>query len=164
MTNMRYGENQKRSAQTESEEKAQLASESGLFLTLGSGTSSGRNKNLRPLLNRNIPLVSGKYGVKNHFWPLQSVFLERESEKKGPNFLGPFLPILRLTFLESPCNFRQLGWNRIFGFFSIRQVLRAHVCPVYWCSGCSSKSFLFCPKKAHGPIPTYGPWGGWICR
>ena len=144
--------------------KAMLVSESGPFLTLGSGTFSARNKNLSPLLNRNIPLISGHYGLRNHFWLRESGFLMKKSEKKGPNFLGPLLPILRLTFLESPCNFRQLGWNRIFGFFSIRQVLRAHVCPVYWCSGCSSKSFLFCPKKAHGPIPTYGPWGGWICR
>ena len=41
----------------------------GLFLTLGSGTSSAWNENLRPLLNRNIPLISGKYGLRNHFWP-----------------------------------------------------------------------------------------------
>ena len=42
-------------------------SENGLFLTLGSGTSSAQNENLRPLLNRNIPLISGKYGLRNHF-------------------------------------------------------------------------------------------------
>ena len=35
----------------ESEEKAILVSESGLFLTLGLGTSSAQNENLRPLLN-----------------------------------------------------------------------------------------------------------------
>ena len=38
-----------------------------LFLTLGWSTSSAQNKNLRPLLNRNIPLISGKYGLRNHF-------------------------------------------------------------------------------------------------
>ena len=38
-----------------------------LFLTLSSGTSSARNENLRPLLNTNIPLISGKYGFRNHF-------------------------------------------------------------------------------------------------
>ena len=54
-------------ARTESEEKAILVSESGLFLTLGSGTFSARNKNLSALLNRNIPLISGKYGLRNHF-------------------------------------------------------------------------------------------------
>ena len=47
-----------RSAPTESEEKAILVSESGLFLTLGSGTGSARNENLRPLLNTNIPLFT----------------------------------------------------------------------------------------------------------
>ena len=51
----------------EGEEKAILECESGLFLTLGLGTSSARNENIRPLLNRNIPLISGKYGLKNHF-------------------------------------------------------------------------------------------------
>ena len=45
-------------ARTESEEKALLvAGESGFFLTLGSGTSSARNENLRPLLSRNIPSI-----------------------------------------------------------------------------------------------------------
>ena len=42
-------------------------SETGLFLTLGPGTSNARNENLRPLLNRHIPLISGKYGLRNHF-------------------------------------------------------------------------------------------------
>ena len=42
-----------------------LVSENGL--TLGSGTSSVRNENLRPLLHANIPLLSGKYGLRNHF-------------------------------------------------------------------------------------------------
>ena len=50
---------------TESEEKAHSVNENGLFLTLGSGTSSARNENLRPLLNRNIPLISGKNGLRN---------------------------------------------------------------------------------------------------
>ena len=38
-----------------------------LFLTRGSGTSSARNENLRPLLNTNKPLISGKYGLRSHF-------------------------------------------------------------------------------------------------
>ena len=41
-------------------------SESGLFLTLSLGTSSARNENLRPLLNRNIPLISGKYDLRKY--------------------------------------------------------------------------------------------------
>ena len=60
----------------------------GLFLTLSSGISSARNENLRPLLNRNITLNSGTYGLRNHFWPLENGFLMRRIEKKGPNFLG----------------------------------------------------------------------------
>ena len=37
------------------------------FSSLGSGTSCARNENLRPLLNKNIPLISEKYGFRNHF-------------------------------------------------------------------------------------------------
>ena len=62
------------SARFESEEKAILVSESGLFLTLGSGTSSARNENLKPLLNRNIPLISGKYGLRTTFDHWKVVF------------------------------------------------------------------------------------------
>ena len=43
------------------------------------------NEILRLLLNTNIPLISGKYGLKNHFWPLESGFFVRKSEKEGPN-------------------------------------------------------------------------------
>ena len=57
-------------------------SENDLFLILGSGTSSARNENLRPPLSTNKPLISGKYGLRNHFLPLESRFLMRKSEKK----------------------------------------------------------------------------------
>ena len=70
---------------------------------------------------------SGKYGLKNHFWPLESGFLIRKNAKKGPNLLGPLLPILRLEFLELSCNSRQFGGNIIFGYFSIRRVFRIQV-------------------------------------
>ena len=60
-----------------------------LLLLTSSGTSSGRNENLKPLLNTNIPLIGGIYGHRNHFWPLESRFLMRKSEKKGPNSKSP---------------------------------------------------------------------------
>ena len=69
------------------------------FSSISDRFSSARNENLRPLLNTNIPLNSGKYGLRNHFWPLESVFFMRKKEKKGPNFLGEVLPIFRLTLL-----------------------------------------------------------------
>ena len=72
-----------------------LVSENDLFLTLGLGTSSARNKNRRPLLNTNIPLISGEYGLRNHFWPLESRFLMRKNEKKSIFSLGPNGPILQ---------------------------------------------------------------------
>ena len=43
--------------------------------SLGSGTSSARNKNLRPLLNTNISLIRGKYCFRKHCWLLDSRFL-----------------------------------------------------------------------------------------
>ena len=89
----------------------------GLLLTLGLSTSSARNENLRPLLNRNIPLISGEYGFRNHVWPLESGFLMRKNEKKDPNFWGPLLPILRLTYLESSCNFQKFGLKKWWVFF-----------------------------------------------
>lgn len=53
----------------------------GLFLTFRMGTSNARNKNLRPLFNTNIPPISGKYGLRNHFWSLESCFLMRKREE-----------------------------------------------------------------------------------
>ena len=50
-------------ARTESEEKALLVGESGLFLTLGSGTSSAWNENIRPLLNKNIARIANAVQV-----------------------------------------------------------------------------------------------------
>ena len=38
---------------------------------------------IRLFLNKNIPLISGKYGLRNHFWPLESRFLTRKSEKNA---------------------------------------------------------------------------------
>ena len=56
---------------------------SRLFLTFGSGTSGAWNKKLRPLFNVNIPPISGKYGLRNHFLPLESGFLMRLKVRKG---------------------------------------------------------------------------------
>ena len=68
---------------TVAEEKVILVSENDLFLTLGLGTSNARNENLRPLLNTNIPPISGNYDLRNHFLPLESRFLMRKNEKKS---------------------------------------------------------------------------------
>ena len=75
-------------------------SENDLFLTLGLGTSSAWNKNLRPLLNTNIPLISGKYGLRKHFWPLESRFLMRKNEKKSIFSKPPQFPILSSWILN----------------------------------------------------------------
>ena len=68
----------------------------------------------------NENLISGENGLRNHFWPLESVFLMRKSEETGPNFWGFQLPILRLTYLESSRNFRKFGINKKDGYFFSR--------------------------------------------
>ena len=103
-------------------------------------TSSAQNENLRPLLNRNIPLISGKYGLRNHFWPLESVFSHEQKwekvRKRGLKQWNPSCAILYvntiskqlsdrifikkwprnklLSFvkrLDSPCTYSQVLWN-----------------------------------------------------
>ena len=41
----------------------------------------------------------------------------RKSEKKGLYFWSTLLPILGLTFLESTCSFRQIGFKKNDGYF-----------------------------------------------
>ena len=41
----------------------------------------------------------------------------RKGEKKGPNFLGSMVRILKFTYSESSHQIRQLGQNRIFAYF-----------------------------------------------
>ena len=85
-----------------------------------------QNENLRPLLNRNIPLISGKYGLRNHFWPLESGFLVRKSEEKGQNFLA--LSAGKFTYSESSHQIQQPGYNRIFAYFCrAKNDFRTHV-------------------------------------
>ena len=79
------------------------------FLTLSSGTSSAQNENLRTLFITNIPLISGKYGLINRFWPLEKDFFMRKSEKKGHNFLGPKGQIFKFTFSECLQQIQQLS-------------------------------------------------------
>ena len=74
--------------------------------------------------------VPGRFPFTSHFdfWPLESRFSHEEKWEKGPNFLGPLLPILRLTFLESSCNLWKFGINKKdWCFFSITDPFRTHV-------------------------------------
>ena len=81
--------------------------ENGLFLTLGSGTFSARNKNLRPPLNTNTSLISGKYGLRNHFWPLESDFSHEQkwvkARKRGWSYQTPPTPFYRSTRSQNSC-------------------------------------------------------------
>ena len=49
---------------------------------------SAWKKKLRPLLIRNI--INCKNCLRNQFWHMESVFLMRKSEKKGPKGAGAF--------------------------------------------------------------------------
>ena len=52
---------------------------SGPFLTLGSGISIARNENSSIEI---YPPISGKYGLRNQFWPLESRFSHADTEEK----------------------------------------------------------------------------------
>ena len=49
----------------------------------------------------------------------ENQFTYTPSKKKGPNLLGSEGPIFKLTFSESSHQIRQLGYNRIFGYFCL---------------------------------------------
>ena len=81
--------------------KRKLVRKSGLFLIIGSDTSSARNENLRPLLNTNIPPISGKYGLRNHFWSLESRFLRALSQNP---LIGGFRSLgIQFHFFKNKC-------------------------------------------------------------
>ena len=37
------------------------------------------------VLHTNVPQISGKYDLRNHFWPLESVFFSLGTVRKGPS-------------------------------------------------------------------------------
>ena len=102
-------------------------------LALGSGTSIARNENLRPLLNTNIPLISGKYGLRNHFWPLESRFLMSNSEKNAffsKSFHGPILIFWNLILYTFLCT--KIKKNYHGQYFFSWCMFRTHVIILYY--------------------------------
>ena len=91
-----------------------------LFLTFRMDTSNARNKNLRPLFNTNIPPISGKYGLRNHFWSLESGFLMRKREENDFFSKSAKLPILSFWILNVHiiiCQFQKR--STVIHFFSL---------------------------------------------
>ena len=89
-------------------------------MTFSSLSVRARNKNLRPLLNTNIPLISGKYGSRNHFWPPESRFLMSKSEKNAffsKPFNGPILIFWNLILYTFLCT--KIKKFTIVHFFSL---------------------------------------------
>ena len=65
----------------------------------------------------------GNFGIRNHFWPLESRFFMRKSEKKGPNgliyiFWNPFLFIFLWTKIKKNFKIGPLGPKEKINFFS----------------------------------------------
>ena len=64
--------------------------------------------------------ISGKYGLRNHFWPLESRFLMRKKQKKSIFSKPPNLPILSfwiLNVLIIICQFQKR--STMIHFFSL---------------------------------------------
>ena len=73
-----------------------------------------------PLLNTIIPPISGKYGLRNHFWSLESGFLMRKREEN--DFFSKICnnSILRFTYLKSAQNFWLFCISTFFGLLQAR--------------------------------------------
>ena len=94
------------------------------------GHSSAWNKNLRPLLNTNIPLISGKYGFRNHFWPPESRFLMSKSEKNA--------------FFSKPFKLRILiSWNPILHTFLRTKIKKITMDNIFSLDACSGPMWLW---------------------
>ena len=71
----------------------------------------------------NIPLISGNYGLRNHFWPLENRFLMRKSEKKLIFSKPPHCMFLPLVYSfgrwwQLPKEVLQNeGGSKVFGIF-----------------------------------------------
>ena len=63
-------------------------------------------------LNRNITLISGKYGLRNHFWPLESGFSQEQKWEKGAwSYETPPTPFYRSTRSQNSCQIEFLSRN-----------------------------------------------------
>ena len=101
------------------------------------GTSNARNKNLRPLFNTNIPPISGKYGLRNHFWSLESGFLMRKREENDFFSKSAKDPILSFWILNVHiiiCQFQKR--STVKDFFSLSP------CSCHMCNGSPSDPSL----------------------
>ena len=137
-------------------------SESGLFLTLGSGTSSAQNENRRPLFNRNIPLISGKYGFRNHFWPLESGFSWGKMRKRALTFEALCSWFQDLHIWNCLAISENLPWKNYGYFFSIRRVFRTHVNPIHLKRVKNGKGKPLRKKGKHILHPSFvHRWGLW---
>ena len=102
------------------EEKTLFQLKKWLFLTSRMDTSNARNKNLRPLFNTNIPPISGKYGLRTHFWSLESGFLMRKREENDFFSKSAKDPILSFWILNVHiiiCQFQKR--STVIHFFSL---------------------------------------------
>ena len=95
-----------RSMDWERKNVSRLQLKKWLFLTFWMDTSNARNKNLRPLFNTNIPPISGKYGLRNHFWSLESGFLMRKREEN--DFFLKIRSTPDFELLDSECPYYHL--------------------------------------------------------
>ena len=82
----------------------------------------------------NIPQINRKNCLKNHFWPLKSVFLALGSEERGLFLLGSRRLILTLLFPESEKYFEKFPMSTCFAYFflSIERTFRTHVTSMRW--------------------------------
>ena len=67
----------------------------------------------------NIPQINRKNCLRNHFWPLKSVFLALGSEERGLFLLGSRRLILTLLFPESEKYFEKFPMSTCFAYVKV---------------------------------------------
>ena len=82
-----------------------------------------RNINPRPLFNTNIFLISAKYGLRNHFWPLENGFLMRKKSSRRNISTNAYI----LKSLSWSIGNITTYWEIVLGFFGLQSRCVVHL-------------------------------------
>ena len=82
-----------------------------------------RNVNPRPLFNTNIFLISAKYGLRNHFWPLENGFLMRKKSSRRNISTNAYILKSLSWSIGNITNY----WEIVLGFFGLQSRCVVHL-------------------------------------
>ena len=82
-----------------------------------------RKVNPRPLFNTSIFLISAKYGLRNHFWPLENGFLMRKKSSRRNISTNAYI----LKSLSWSIGNITTYWEIVLGFFGLQSRCVVHL-------------------------------------